>query len=90
MPDLLRASSPRGPRRSFWILVLVAVLASGSLSTALQADAGHLAGIRVALSGLVMVVSVALAARVMTAVDRAHRRARTLSDQPSKAHEAHN
>jgi hypothetical protein len=75
MPDVPRTGSPRRARRSFWTLVLVAVLATGSLSAALNADPGHLAGIRVALSGLVLVSSVALAARVMTALDRAHRRA---------------
>ena len=66
--------------------MLVAVLAAGSVSAALAADPGHIAGIRVVLSGLVLVASVALAARVMAALDRAHRRARPLSDPPSKAH----
>lgn len=69
-----RSSGPaRRARRTFWALVVVAVLASGSLSAALRATAGPLAGTRVALSGLVLLVALALAARVLFAVDRAGR-----------------
>ncbi len=75
MPDLLRTGSPRRARRSFWILVLVAVLASGSLSAALASDPGHLVGLRVAVSGVVLLASVILAMRAMGALERAHRRA---------------
>jgi len=87
MSDMLRTNPARRAHRSFWILVLLAVLAAGSLSAALASDPGHVVGLRVALSGLVLVSSVTLAARVMAAVDRARRRARTLSDPRSKAHQ---
>ena len=68
-------------RRSLWVLVAVGVLASGSLNAALSTDTGPLTGARVAASGLVLVASVVLAARVMFAIERARRRG---SDQPSR------
>ena len=85
MPKLPRSNPLRHARRSFWVLVLVAVLASGSLSAALASDPGPLVGLRVAGSGLVLVASIALAARVMAALDRAHRPARAREPR-SKAH----
>ena len=51
------------------------VTAAGSLSAALAAPAGALTGLRVTLSGLVLLTAVALAARVMVIVERARRRA---------------
>ena len=89
MPASPRTISPRRARRSFWTLVLVAVLASGSLSAVLASGAGHLFGLRVAVSGLVLVASTVLAVRVMGAVDRAHRRARTLPRPTSWARKEH-
>lgn len=65
--------SLRRARRSFWTLVLTAVLSSGSLSAGLAAEPSHLTGLRVAVSGLVLVGSVVLAARVIGVVDRARR-----------------
>ena len=65
--------------RSLWILVGTAVLASGSLNAALTAGTAPRTGLRVALSGLVLVVSVVLAARVLFALERARRR---LADDP--------
>ncbi len=74
---MTRESSPGAgvgrARRSFWALVLIAVLAAGSLDIALRADAGPLTGLRVAASGLVAVLALALAARVMLALERARR-----------------
>ena len=67
----------RRAARSLWVLVVLAVLASGSLSAAVSGEAGPLMGARVAVSGLVLVVCVVLAARVMTAVERARRRGTT-------------
>jgi uncharacterized membrane protein YhaH (DUF805 family) len=64
----------RSPRRSFWILTLVAVAAAGSMSAALAAPAGALTGLWVAVSGLVLVAAVALASRVAVAVEHARRR----------------
>lgn len=60
--------------RSFWTLVAIAVLAAGWLSAALAATAGALTGLQVATSGLVLIVAVVLAARVLAAVERARRR----------------
>ena len=70
--------APRTSRRavrSLWGLVVVAVLASGSLSAALTAQPGPITGARVAASGLLLLVSVLLASRVMFALERARRRA---------------
>lgn len=68
-------TTPTRAVRSLWILIGIAVLAAGSLSTALTAGAAPLTGVRVALSGLVLVGSVVLAARVLIALERARRRA---------------
>ena len=64
----------RRARRSFWILVTVAVLAAGAFSAGLGADPGPLTGLSVAVSGIVLAVALTLAARVMVASERARRR----------------
>jgi len=74
MVDPDRPAAMRRARRSFWILVVVSVLAAGALSGALRDEPAPTTGLRVAASGLVLVVSVALAARVLLAVDRARPR----------------
>ena len=66
----------RRPLRSFWILTLVAIAAAGSLGAALTAPRGALTSVRVAVSGLVLVAAVTLAARVMVFHERARRRSR--------------
>ncbi len=71
-----RRGSTRRARRSFWFLVVIAMLAAGSLSAALRAGSNPLTGLRVALSGLVLIGSLALAARIMVALERARRRGR--------------
>lgn len=71
-PTALRA------HRSFWLLVGVAVLATGALSSALTAQPSPLTGIRVAASGLILVTSLALTGRVMIALERARRQARRM------------
>ena len=63
-------------QRSFWFLVVVAILATGSLSSALAAPPSPLTGLRVAVSGLVLLASLTLATRVMIAAERARRRDR--------------
>lgn len=68
-----RARAVRRARGSFWILFVVAVAATGSLSAALMAPPGAWTGIRVALSGLVLILAGGLAARVMIALERARR-----------------
>ena len=57
--------------RSFWILVGLAVLMAGTLSASLGAAPSPLTGLSVAVSGLVLVACLALAARVMLALQRA-------------------
>ncbi len=61
---------------SFWILILVAIAAGGSLRAALTAESGALTGVRVALSGLVLLVALTLAARIVVFHERARRRSR--------------
>jgi len=51
------------------------VLAAGVLTSALSAAPGPVTGLRVAPSGVVVVVSLILATRVMVALDRARKRA---------------
>lgn len=62
-------------RRRFRLLVIIAVASIGSLTSAFGAPAGPLTGLRVAVSGLVLVAALTLSARVMIALDRARRRA---------------
>ena len=73
-------AAPSGPvgraRRRFWVLLAVAVLAGGAMSSALAATPGSLTGLGVATSGLVLVGSLAGAARIMHALERARHRAR--------------
>ena len=66
IPDPLRRT-----RRTFWVLVLVAVAAAGSVRTALGAEQGALTALRVAVGGVVLIVTLGLAARVMIAWERA-------------------
>jgi len=63
-------------RRSFWLLVTIAVLAAGVLTSALGAAPGPITGLRVAASGLVLIASLTLATRLMAALERARKRAR--------------
>lgn len=77
-----RPARPRPPTtrrayRSFWLLVAIAVLATGSLASALGAPPSPLTGMRVAASGLVLVAALGLSTRVMIAIERAHRHARS-------------
>jgi len=71
----VRRSHRQGARRSFWLLVLVAALAAGALSSALGAAPSPLTGLRVAASGVVLLGALGLAARVMFALETARRRA---------------
>jgi len=65
-------------RKSFWALVLIAVLATGALSAALKAHPSPAAGATVAISGAVLAISLTLATRVLLALERARRSARPL------------
>lgn len=66
----------RQARRSFWLLVVIAVLATGGLNAALLAPSSPLTGLSVAASGLILLGSLTLAARVMIALEHARRRPR--------------
>lgn len=70
------SATVRRARRSFWGLVIVAALATGSLSVALKGHPGPSTGLQVAISGIVLVTTIALAARVMIALEQARRGAR--------------
>lgn len=75
-PDYQGRSPSQRAHRSFWILLLVSVLAAGSLSALLAAKASPLTGLGIAASGTVLVGAVALTARVMVAMELARRRSR--------------
>lgn len=70
LPPRAPASPGFRARRVFWVLVVLAVLATGSLTTALAAPPGTVTALRVAVSGLVAMISVTLATRVMIALQR--------------------
>jgi len=59
----------------FWFLLTIAVLATGALSAALTKAPGPLTGLTVAGSGAILLVALALACRIMIALDH-ERRAR--------------
>lgn len=82
--------SSRRANRSFWLLLAVSILAAGAVGDALADDPSQVTGLRLAASGLLLVVSVALAARVLLSVDRARARARgtpTASSRPRRRRE---
>jgi hypothetical protein len=65
------------PRRAFWVLVAIAVLAMGSLTSALARPPGPWTGLAVAASGVVLLLASALAGRVMLALEKRRRREST-------------
>lgn len=70
------APSVRRARRAFWTLTAAAILTMGVLSAALGASTGQGAATVVAASGLLLVVLLGLATRVLLALERAARRSR--------------
>ncbi|MDQ6873738.1 MAG: hypothetical protein M3042_01545 [Actinomycetota bacterium] len=71
----MRARTP-GPRRAlrvFWLLLTIAALAMGVLSAALTKAPGPLTGLTVAGSGIILLAALALACRIMIAVEHARR-----------------
>jgi hypothetical protein len=58
-------------RRTFWALVIVAVVSTGALSTALRATPGAGAGLAVAGSALLVTASTLLALRILLVAGRA-------------------
>ena len=69
------AQSTAHPRRVFWVLVAVAVLSTGSLTSALARPPGAWTGLTVAASGVVLLLAATLASRVMLALEQQRRRA---------------
>lgn len=67
------SSTPRA-RRAFWTLLVIAALAMGMLSSALKRNPGPMTGLAVAVSGTALLVALALACRIMIALDRGRRR----------------
>ncbi len=65
---------PARPRRAFWVLLAIAVLAMGSLSSSLARPPGTWTGLTVAASGVVLLLASTLACRVMLALERRRRR----------------
>jgi hypothetical protein len=57
-------------RRTFWALVVVAVVSAGALSKALAAEPGAGAGLGVAGSGLLVTTSTLLAVRILLVTGR--------------------
>lgn len=68
---LERTRGSRDAIRAFWTLTVVALLAMGTLSAALTAAPSPSTGLLVAVAGVVLIVALALAARVLLAVERA-------------------
>ena len=57
-------------RRTFWALLVVAILASGALSRTLTAEPGPAAGLGVAASALLLAISGSLALRILVVAER--------------------
>jgi hypothetical protein len=70
-------SAQAKPRRAFWVLVAIAVLAMGSLTSALARQPGPWTGLSFAASGVVLLLASALAGRVMVALEHRRRREST-------------
>lgn len=70
-----KSRSPLGrAHRSLWILVAVTIAMAGALTGSLSAPPGPLTGLSFAVSAVVFVVALALAARVTIALERVRRR----------------
>lgn len=67
---LRRDPTLRRAKRAFWLLVAIAVVATGGLSRALAADPGFAAAAGVAVSGLTLAVVAALALRILACLSR--------------------
>ena len=56
-------------RTTFWVLVVAATTAMGSLSTALAAPPSPVAGLGVAVSATILTLSLVLAGRILLRLD---------------------
>ena len=73
--DSVGGAPLRRVRWTFWSLVAIAVLSAGALNAGLTAEPSLLTGLRVGGSGIVLIGSLALAARVLIGLEKARRRA---------------
>ncbi len=62
--------NPRRAMRSFWVLVVMAILLTGALSNALTRDPSPITGMVVALVGTLLALTVTQASRIMMAFGR--------------------
>ncbi len=75
--DANRVGSPlRRAHRSLWILIGIAIVAAGVVSTLVMAPPSPLVGIGFGLSAAILGVSLLLAGRVTIALERARRLSR--------------
>lgn len=81
---LERQQSAAHARRVFWVLVALAVLAMGALSSALARQPGAWTGLSVAASGLVLLLASTLAFRVMVALEQRRRSAAAAVNAPAR------
>ena len=72
----------RRAQRSFWVLTGLALLAMGTLSTALAAAPGPMTGLLVIVAGTALVAALGLAARVLLALERSRHVARLPGADP--------
>ncbi len=68
-----RPTAARRAIGAFWLLLAIAALAMGILSDALTKAPGPLVGLTVAGSGIILLIALALACRIMIALDHARR-----------------
>ena len=69
--------------RTFWALIVIAVISSGSLSTALAADPGPATALAVAGSAVLLAASGFLSLRILLATGQYARRDRPAHDLPA-------
>lgn len=74
MPPSARRAPLRRARRTFVGLLVIAIIAAGSLNAGLGSGSSPMTGLRVAVSGVFLIAALALAARVSIAVERARRK----------------
>ena len=68
--------------RSLWILVGITVVAAGALSSSLAAPPSPLTGLSFAISALIFIAALTLAARVTIALERARRQSHASETNP--------
>ncbi len=72
-PHIHATTTTGRARHRFWLMLTVAILAAGALSRAVSAAPGPLAGLGVAVSGVILLGSLAATTRIMIAFDHARK-----------------